>query len=424
MATDIVNALFGVTPDSYQQAQQDRADAQALQFAKLDPFQQANYAIGRGANMLAGAVGGALGGQDPELQRITMRQQIAGQINPNDPASIERGIVALQQGGDTQGAFMLADIGRKLDSEMAQAEQRRAAGKASLAQAAREKVAGIPTDIRVGREIAGLQEQISQLTNLPASPERDQALRLASGQLSELQRLTAKAVTLDPRFGVDRESLSMAAYGKSFAQLTQTEQGLVNDKVQENKNKTAAEGASKILMPGQNALVDIPNFRNTVQRTIDSQLKTINSVDQALENINNSINSGRFTDYRAAQVQFARAISGAGDLNQRELKAAGADPSLLGGTADYLSTLFSSTPTLDTQKKIRATLEAIRNVAAKKGNDEVNAQRKIALGTPGYDEAAVNRALSFPELATPVTKTKLLSSSDQTLLDKYAPKAK
>jgi hypothetical protein len=110
MATDIVNTLFGITPDSYQQAQQARADAQALQFAQLDPFQRANYAIGRGANMLAGVVGGALGGQDPELQRITMRQQIAGQIDYNDDASMQQAITALSQAGDTQGAMQLQQI--------------------------------------------------------------------------------------------------------------------------------------------------------------------------------------------------------------------------------------------------------------------------------------------------------------------------
>ena len=107
MATDIVNALFGVTPDSYRQAQQDRADAQALQYARLDPFEKANFAIGRGAYGLAGAIGGALGGQDPELQRITMRQQIAGQLNPNDPTTFDRGIQMLRQSGDGQGAMML-----------------------------------------------------------------------------------------------------------------------------------------------------------------------------------------------------------------------------------------------------------------------------------------------------------------------------
>ena len=193
MATDIVNALFGVTPESYQQAQQARMDAQALQYAKLDPFQQANYAIGRGANMLGGAIGGALGGQDPELQRITMRQQIASQINPNDPTSIEQGIVALQQGGDPQGAFMLQSEYQKMKESGALIGQREAAGKASLAAAAREAKQGIDKDIQVAEEISSLQERIRQFSDLPASPQRDQALRLASIKLQELERLSAKA---------------------------------------------------------------------------------------------------------------------------------------------------------------------------------------------------------------------------------------
>ena len=120
MATDIVQSLFGVTPQAYQQAQQDRMDAQALQYAKLDPFQQANYAIGRGAFGLAGALGGALGGQDPELQRITMRQQIAGQLDPNDLSTFDRGIEMMRQGGDGQGAMMLTmekDKARQLAQE-------------------------------------------------------------------------------------------------------------------------------------------------------------------------------------------------------------------------------------------------------------------------------------------------------------------
>ena len=120
MATDIVQSLFGVTPQAYQRAQQDRMDAQALQYAKLDPFQQANYAIGRGASGLAGAIGGALGGQDPELQRITMRQQIAGQLDPNDLSTFDRGIEMMRQVGDGQGAMMLTmekDKARQLAQE-------------------------------------------------------------------------------------------------------------------------------------------------------------------------------------------------------------------------------------------------------------------------------------------------------------------
>ena len=110
MATDIVQSLFGVTPQGYQQQQADMAGQQAMQYARLDPFQQANYAIGRGAYGLAGALGGALGGQDPELQRITRAQQIASQIDFTNPESIRQGMVAL--GDDIQSKQQLAQIFR------------------------------------------------------------------------------------------------------------------------------------------------------------------------------------------------------------------------------------------------------------------------------------------------------------------------
>jgi len=142
MATDIVNALFGVTPESYQQAQQDRADAQALQFARLSPFEKASVGIGRGAYGLAGAIGGALGGQDPELQRITMRQQIAGQIDYNDEASMQKAIAALSQAGDTQGAMQLQQI------YLSQAKTR-----AETSKAQRERQGADPFEqlVRIGK---------------------------------------------------------------------------------------------------------------------------------------------------------------------------------------------------------------------------------------------------------------------------------
>jgi hypothetical protein len=143
---EIVQSLFGVTPESYQQAQQERADAQALRFAQLTPFQQANFAIGRGANMLGGAIGGALGGQDPELQRITRRQQIAGSLNPNDLSTFEQAFNALAP-TDPQGAMMVrAELERvqmaraKLASENALTGQREAAQQSSLATAAKTQL--------------------------------------------------------------------------------------------------------------------------------------------------------------------------------------------------------------------------------------------------------------------------------------------
>ena len=427
MATDIVQSLFGVTPQAYQQAQQDRADAQAMQYARLSPFEQANFAIGRGATGLASAIGGALGGQDPQLQMISARQAISKQINYNDPTSIQQGVRMLSEAGDTQGAMMLADVARQAQSEIAQTGQRSAAATASLAAANRERLQGVPNDIQLAREMAGLQERIDILAAQPASPERDTALRVTSGQLSQLERLTTKEVK-GPGFGTDREAISAEVYDVPFASLTPAQKAAVNARVEAEQGRKAEKGAAKLVnvLPGTKELIDIPKFRNTVQGTIDPQLKAINATDQALEAIETSLATGNFASYRAAQVQFAKAISGAGDLSQKELKAAGADPSLLGGTADYLSTLFSSTPTADTQNKIRKTLEAIRKVAANKARTEVEQQRAIAISSPGYDPTAVTRALTFPELAPRVAATAApaLSAADQALLDKYPSKAK
>jgi hypothetical protein len=216
--------------------------------------------------------------------------------------------------------------------------------------------------------------------------------------MAEYNRLTAQKVDKLPSVGGNVERVALEVYDKPFADLTPAERAAVNKRVDLQQAATTPKVQVQNVMPGDKALADIPAFRASVQRTIDGQLKTITATDQALTAINDSLATGNFAAYRAAQVQFARAIAGAGDLSQKELKAAGADPSLLGGAADTISTLFSSTPTNDTQKKIRSTLQAIQTVARKQATDEINAQRAIALRSPGYNPAAVNEALTFPQL--------------------------
>ena len=388
---EIVQSLFGVTPQSYQMAQQQRADQQAMQYAQLSPFQQANFAIGRGANMLGGAIGGALGAQDPELVKISARQQIARQLNPNDPASIQQAIAMLQQSGDAEGAMMLQGEFRKLQESNALVAQRGAAATASQAAATRERAAPTTNELTNARAIAAA-----------AGPEGSPAYNAAFK--AEYTRLTAPKETKGPSFGTDREAVAAEVYGKPFAELTQPERAAVNKRVDAESASKAKAGATTFVLPGDKALVDIPGFRSKVQDTVKPQSQAVFAADNALTNIQDSIDTGNFASYRAAQVQFAKAIAGAGDLSQKELKAAGADPALLGGTADYLSTLFSSTPTLDTQNKIKRTLQAIKKVSTDKATAEIENQRKIALRNKAYDPEAVNAALDFPEFrAAPAT---------------------
>jgi hypothetical protein len=112
MAT-IMDTLFGVSAERFQQERDAAADAQALQFARLSPIEKASLGVQRGAYGLAGVLGGALGGQDPELQRRTQAQQILGMIDPSKPETFDMAAQLAADRGDQQLAFGLRLEGDK-----------------------------------------------------------------------------------------------------------------------------------------------------------------------------------------------------------------------------------------------------------------------------------------------------------------------
>ena len=107
MASDILG-LFA-TPQQYEQQRQAAMEAQALQTARLSPMEQGQYGIALGAQQLGRAIGGALGGVDPQLQKITQRQQLLGMIDRSNPDSFAPAIQMALQSGDQEAAFLLRD---------------------------------------------------------------------------------------------------------------------------------------------------------------------------------------------------------------------------------------------------------------------------------------------------------------------------
>ena len=191
MATDIVGSLFGVTPEVLQQRQMEMADRQAMEYAQLSPLQRASYGLARGGYQLAGA----LGGQDPQLRMISNRNAIARQIDPTNLESMQMGIQALQQAGDSVGAMQLAQVLRQAESEAAQRFQRQAAGEASLAAARRERVQATPEKIQLARELASQR-------GAPGTPEYQEAYN------AELTRLTTTGESATPEM---RNAAALAA---------------------------------------------------------------------------------------------------------------------------------------------------------------------------------------------------------------------
>jgi len=157
MATDIAG-LF-TTPDQYQLAQQQAQQAQALQYANLDPRAQAQYGFYRGGQQLGTAIGGALGGVDPQLQKITQRQQLLGMIDPSNPDSYAPAIQTALQSGDQEAAFLLRN-------EMMRVKQQ-----AQEQQIGQLKTEDYLTQRGLGMQSRGLEAQAQQLIGQIKNPD-------------------------------------------------------------------------------------------------------------------------------------------------------------------------------------------------------------------------------------------------------------
>jgi hypothetical protein len=389
MAVSEILGLFQ-TPDQYSAAQDAAMQRQFLQRATLDPFQKASVLGQQAGYSAAQGIGGALGGKDPQLEMISRRNVLLGQLNPSDPSSYIKAAEVAAKMGDSQFAVLIAQEGRKAQSEVALTAQRNAA-------ASRETRQATPNDIQIANELATLQDTLDQLKNQPASPDRDRAMNLLTTRFTELTRLSTKPEK-DLRYGTDRESISAELYDKSFSQLTTAERAIVNKRVEDEQGKKAEKGAAKLtnVMPGQKEFADIPKFRADIQKTIAPQIQSVTAADQALQAINDSITTNNFVSFNAARVQLAKAL-GDSQLSRRDVEQAGGDPSLFGKLTDTTSTLFTGTPTLETQNLIKNTLSAIKKVSTDKANREIDVQRNIAYSTPGYDKTRVDAALRFPE---------------------------
>ena len=155
MASEILG-LF-TTPEQYQLSQRQAQEAQAIQYANLDPMARANYGTFRAGQQLGGAIGGALGGQDPQLKMISMRQQLASQLDPTNLDTYKLVAQDAANRGDTQFAMAVADAGRQAAIQVAQANK--------------ERQLAVPEGIQKLQMIPQIQNAIAQYKAMEQTPE-------------------------------------------------------------------------------------------------------------------------------------------------------------------------------------------------------------------------------------------------------------
>lgn len=210
MASEILG-LF-TSPEQYQAQQQQAQQNRALQFAQLSPFEKASYGIYQGAGQLGQAVGSLFGIQDPQLKKITMRQQMltgAGggpRINLNDPGSMLRAANVAQEQGDPEFAQYLINASNELAKSIAETRAKTAAATRTELDIAQEE------DLR--KELANLgpnptNEQVLAVVSKYGKPEKILGvLQVAqTAQAAREARKEEKQLTLDQQKSIEEEKI-------------------------------------------------------------------------------------------------------------------------------------------------------------------------------------------------------------------------
>jgi len=108
MAENIVAGLFGLTPEMYGERQRTSALAEGIKLAELDPASRGAAMTYAGAKGLGGAIAGAMGIEDPQMKRMSQRNQLLQQLDVNNPESFVS--VAKQAAGLGDGEFAVGLI--------------------------------------------------------------------------------------------------------------------------------------------------------------------------------------------------------------------------------------------------------------------------------------------------------------------------
>jgi hypothetical protein len=207
----------------YQQKQNEAMQAQAMQFARLTPFEKASYGLAMGSQQLGNAIGSAFGGKDPQLQMISLQSRILSELDPSDPAQQLRVARKYAQAAP-ELAMKIAD--NALSSQV------------KIAQINRERKAAIGVPLQVSDRINELNQKMRMLP--PDSVEYQDA------EEEKARLMKPEKPEPRPSVGTDREAFALTDFNKNYYDLTPDQREKVNVKADEKTAKDAAAKAPKV----------------------------------------------------------------------------------------------------------------------------------------------------------------------------------
>jgi hypothetical protein len=298
-----------------------------------------------------------------------MRQQIARQLNPGDPASIQQAIAALQQSGDAEGAMMLQGEYRKLQESGALIGQRTAAAAESQAKAT--------AALREKEGVDPVQQILRTGKFTPASVSTYQK----SGEIGDLKPVDSATKTQVVETAGGQLLVDMGT-GQTIANL-----GAAPDRRSVTKVSVGAE-----IKQAPDVVKAISDFG----KSVEPAMTAMQTAQNATTLINQAFRDKNSQAFEAARTTLAKLI-GENKLSNEDIRRTGIDPRLVQGALDWVNKKIEGVPNEDILKQMFAVAKALEDSAATKINTQADRAQAAAKASnfPGDPN------LYFPR-ATPI----------------------
>lgn len=272
---EIVGGLFGVTPESLMAQREAALQEQATKYAQLSPMQAAQAGFYTAGNRLAGAAGGLMGAQDPEMAKAAGLQGLAKNFNLTTIEGINKAITDLSSAGYQKEAFALSQEAqkfRKTEADIAKANKPNAGSVSernrSLISQAEVKLAN--KQELTASELANIRWLVSQETQAKIYPDKD----------------TGELIRVEPLNLAEAAPNIAQLLGKGGAPTTPAqvaEGGVPTQAPAPTGGTQLAPGVTSIPTPSSKAREEIKNEKvQAAIEGVDQSIKLIGDIESTL----------------------------------------------------------------------------------------------------------------------------------------------
>jgi hypothetical protein len=361
--SEIIGSLFGVTADQYQRNRDLEQDRMAFELAQADIGTRSRYLLQSGARGLGNVIGRALGGEDPELQRISRRQQIMGMIDPNQPETFEMAAQAALESGQPELAFGLRTEAETYKRKVLESD-------ALIFQRMKEKEVLAPEKVRVAQAVA---ERAGPVGSPEYNAAYDAYLNPAKAPETQVVETARGQILIDKLTGKELANLGPSPDRSSRTNIT-------------TEVKQAPDIAAAI---------------SAFDKTVLPYRETYNSTENAQQLLNEASKSKNSQAFEAARTILAKAI-GENKLSNEDIRRTGIDPRLVQGALDWVNKKIEGVPNEDIIKQMYAVSTALRNKSASRINEQADRAQEAAKASNFKGDLQ----LYFPKISVNIPPTK------------------